>query len=63
LQLWVRGSAEGQYIANRKLTFPSSLQLIVIVIDQEEEKWGDPRSSGRRDLPRNSSPVTSKIAR
>jgi hypothetical protein len=40
--------------ANRILTFPSSLQLLTIDIDQGEEVWGAPRSSGRRDPPRNS---------
>jgi hypothetical protein len=40
--------------ANRILTFPSSLQLLTIDIDQGEEERGVPCSSGRRDLPRNS---------
>jgi hypothetical protein len=40
--------------ANRILTFPSSLQLLTIDIDQGEEEWGVPCSSGRRDPPRNS---------
>jgi hypothetical protein len=39
---------------NMILTFPSSLQLLTIDIDRGEEEWGVPRSSGRRDLPRNS---------
>jgi hypothetical protein len=40
--------------ANRILTFPSSLQFLTINIDQGEEEWVVPRSSGRRDLPRTS---------
>jgi hypothetical protein len=39
---------------NMILTFPSSLQLPTIDINQGEEEWGVPRSSGRRDPPRNS---------
>jgi hypothetical protein len=39
---------------NMILTFPSSLQLLTIDIDWGEEEWGVPRSSGRRDPPRNS---------
>jgi hypothetical protein len=39
---------------NLILTFPSSLQLLTIDINQGEEEWGVPRSSGRRDEPRNS---------
>jgi hypothetical protein len=40
--------------ANRILTFPSLLQLLTIDIDWGEKEWGVPRSSRRRDLPRNS---------
>jgi hypothetical protein len=39
---------------NMILTFPSLLQLLTINIDQGEEEWGVPRSSGRRDPPRSS---------
>jgi hypothetical protein len=39
---------------NMILTFPSSLQLLTIDINRGEEAWGVPRSSGRRDPPRNS---------
>jgi hypothetical protein len=43
---------------NLILTFPSSLQLLTIDIDRGEEEWGVPRSSGRRDQPRNSRRVS-----
>jgi hypothetical protein len=38
---------------NMILTFPSSLWSLTIDIDQGGEVWGVPRSSGRRDQPRN----------
>jgi hypothetical protein len=38
---------------NMILTFPSSLWSLTIDINQGEEVWGVPRSSGRRDPPRN----------
>jgi hypothetical protein len=52
IKRWV--SAELRCKPNRILTFPSSLQLLTIDIDQGEEDRGLPRSSGRRDQPRNS---------
>jgi hypothetical protein len=48
---------------NRILTLPSSLQLLTIDIDQGEEEWGVPRSSGRRDQPRNCGIIPSNITR
>jgi hypothetical protein len=38
---------------NMILTFPSLLRPLTIDIDQGEEVWGVPCSSGRRDQPRN----------
>jgi len=48
---------------NQKLTFPSSLQLVLIDIDQGDEHWRDPRSSRRRDLRGTEAPSPSKITR
>jgi hypothetical protein len=49
--------------ANSILIFPSSLQLLTIDIDQGEEEWGVPRSSGWRHQPRNCGTILSNITR